>query len=76
MALVDAKVKAGDTNRVEALEAAPESSTNVVDLTELLKRSLKSPANAARPGPAARKTAPQRTSATRKQATKEAAKRA
>jgi DNA end-binding protein Ku len=42
MKLVDAKVKAGDTEQVAALEtAAPaETGNNVYDLTELLKRSL------------------------------------
>jgi DNA end-binding protein Ku len=44
MALVEKKAKAGKTQHVEPLEEAPESAANVVDLTELLKRSLKAPA--------------------------------
>jgi DNA end-binding protein Ku len=44
MALVEKKAKAGKTKHVEPLEEAPASAANVVDLTELLKRSLKSPA--------------------------------
>ncbi|HVZ45975.1 MAG TPA: Ku protein [Ramlibacter sp.] len=41
MKLVDAKAKAGKAEAVEPLEEAPQSgTTNVVDLTELLKRSL------------------------------------
>ena len=55
MKLVDRKIERGDTERVEPLETgtiAPRAS-NVVDLTELLKRSL---ANGARP--AGREPAP------------------
>ena len=42
LALVKRKVKAGKTELVEMPEAAPEAATpsNVIDLTELLKRSL------------------------------------
>ncbi|MCE3269804.1 MAG: kulA [Ramlibacter sp.] len=41
MKLVDAKAKAGDTATVEPLEDAPDAQdSNVVDLTELLRRSL------------------------------------
>ena len=41
MKLVDAKAKAGDTETVEPLEDAPDAQdSNVVDLTELLRRSL------------------------------------
>lgn len=39
-ALVARKVKAGKTETVEPLEAAPEAESNVIDLTELLRRSL------------------------------------
>lgn len=50
MTLVKRKVKAGKTELVETPEAAPEESapSNVIDLTELLKRSL----NGKRGGPA------------------------
>lgn len=40
MKLVEKKVKAGDTEAVEPMEEAPESGGNVVDLADLLKRSL------------------------------------
>jgi DNA end-binding protein Ku len=42
LALVKRKIKAGKTQVVEAPEPAPETSapSNVIDLTELLKRSL------------------------------------
>jgi DNA end-binding protein Ku len=41
MKLVEAKAKAGDTETVEPLEEAPSADdSNVVDLTELLRRSL------------------------------------
>ena len=41
MKLVEAKAKAGDTETVEPLEEAPSAEdSNVVDLTELLRRSL------------------------------------
>jgi DNA end-binding protein Ku len=39
-ALVARKVKAGKTEKVEPLEEAPPEESNVVDLTELLKKSL------------------------------------
>jgi DNA end-binding protein Ku len=64
MAMVKRKVKAGKTELVETPEAAPEDAapSNVIDLTELLKRSLngkrggttKAPAAKARKAPAAR----------------------
>ncbi|KQW54150.1 Ku protein [Variovorax sp. Root411] len=42
MKIVDKKVKAGDTETViQPEEEAPEESSNVIDLTELLQRSLK-----------------------------------
>jgi DNA end-binding protein Ku len=58
MKLVEAKAKAGKTETVEPLEEAPESQgADVIDLTELLKRSLKGGAKAAAPSPApAKKT--------------------
>ncbi len=50
MKLVEAKAHAGKTEQVEKIEASPSTpaSTNVVDLTELLRRSLgkKEPAKA------------------------------
>jgi DNA end-binding protein Ku len=50
MKLVEAKAKAGDTETVEPLEAAPEAQdSNVVDLTELLRRSLGGGRKAAEP---------------------------
>ena len=55
MRLVEKKAAAGGTETVEPLEPAPqERSGDVIDLTELLRRSLKGGAKAA---PAARKTA-------------------
>lgn len=64
MAMVKRKVKAGKTELVETPEAAPEEAapSNVIDLTELLKRSLhgkrggttKAPAAKVRKAPAAR----------------------
>jgi DNA end-binding protein Ku len=62
MKLVEAKAKAGDTETVEPLEAPPDAQdSNVVDLTELLRRSLGGGHKAA---------------ATKKTATKAPAKRA
>jgi DNA end-binding protein Ku len=50
MKLVEAKAKAGDTQTVEPLEEAPEKQgADVIDLTELLRRSLKGGAKAAAP---------------------------
>jgi DNA end-binding protein Ku len=53
MTLVDRKARAGQAKEVQPLEPAPEhgSATNVVDLTDLLRRSLRR--NAARPVKAA-----------------------
>ena len=53
--LVDAKVKAGETEKVPALEseAASDEGATVYDLTEILKRSL---GKRAAPGPAAKGT--------------------
>jgi DNA end-binding protein Ku len=53
MKLVEAKAKAGDTEAVEPLEPAPEAAgAEVIDLTELLRRSLKGGAKAAAHAPA------------------------
>ncbi|HET8745451.1 MAG TPA: Ku protein [Ramlibacter sp.] len=63
MKLVEAKAKAGETATVEPLEEAPPAQgADVIDLTELLRRSLKGGAKPARaPAPApARKTAASR----------------
>jgi DNA end-binding protein Ku len=50
MKLVAAKAKAGETATVEPLEEAPEKQgAEVIDLTELLRRSLKGGAKAAAP---------------------------
>jgi DNA end-binding protein Ku len=71
-ALVAKRVKAGATEKVEAMEAQePGAASNVVDLTALLKQSLgrRKPATAA-PAAAtpARKAAPKKTTAPRKRA--------
>jgi DNA end-binding protein Ku len=64
MKLVEAKAKAGDTETVEPLEEAPEKQgADVIDLTELLRRSLKGGAKAAAPAPAARSAAKASTAA-------------
>jgi DNA end-binding protein Ku len=54
MKLVEAKALAGETESVTRLEPAPESGggTNIVDLTELLKRSLKGGKGAKEAAPA------------------------
>ena len=56
MALVKRKVKAGKTELVEAPEAAPEEAapSNVIDLTELLKRSLNGKRGGTAKAPAAK----------------------
>jgi len=61
MKLVEAKAEAGETEHVTPVEKAPEGGADVIDLTELLKRSLQggrkaAEAPAAAPAPA-RKTA-------------------
>ena len=65
--LVERKLAAGDTRQVTALEDAPQSTgaTNVVDLTELLAKSLagRKPAAKAPAGKTAAKTAAKKTSA-------------
>ena len=56
MKIVQKKVKAGDTETViEPEEDAPEDSSNVIDLTELLQRSLKGGKASRADAPAARK---------------------
>jgi DNA end-binding protein Ku len=58
MKLVDAKAKAGDTEQVAPLEQAPEGQgAEVIDLTELLRRSLRGGAGKEAAPAAARKTA-------------------
>jgi DNA end-binding protein Ku len=54
-ALVNEKLHAGDVQTVEPLESAPEGGapSNVVDLTALLRRSLKEPPRAGHAGPKA-----------------------
>ena len=62
--LVEAKAKAGKTETVEPLEEAPQAQgAEVIDLTELLRRSLKGGAAAKAP---ARKIAPARKAAAKK----------
>ena len=73
MKLVEAKAKAGETATVEPLEEAPAApGAEVIDLTELLRRSLKGSANAppAKAPAAQRKAAPAKTAATRRTGTK------
>jgi len=71
-ALIARKVKAGRTHTVEPFEPALEPASNVVDLTELLRRSLgtKNKSRAAAPAKAPAKTA--RKTAARKTARKTA----
>jgi DNA end-binding protein Ku len=79
MKLVEAKAKAGDTETVEPLEQAPDAQdSNVVDLTELLRRSLGGGHKTASPGKPAAKAkrsasasakAPAKHAAPRKRAT-------
>lgn len=79
MELVDKKVKAGKTETViEPQEEAPEYADNVIDLTELLQRSLKGGAKKAtkassKDKPAAKKSASGKTAA--KAATKSASRK-
>jgi DNA end-binding protein Ku len=55
--LIARKVKAGSTQKVEPIEAAPaEGESNVIDLSELLKQSL----GARKGAPAAKKAAPEK----------------
>lgn len=63
MKLVAAKARAGETASVEPLEEAPEAQgADVIDLTELLRRSLKGGAKAA-PAPAAARSSGAKTRA-------------
>ena len=56
MKIVEKKVKAGDTETViQPEEEAPEEASNVIDLTELLQRSLKGGGSTKTKAPAARK---------------------
>lgn len=71
MGLVEKKVKAGKTETVlEPQEESPAYADNVIDLTELLQRSLKGGKKAA---PAAKKAASGKTAAKKTAATKTAA---
>jgi DNA end-binding protein Ku len=81
MALVEKKVQAGQTEKVvqiEAEEAAPSKGAEIIDLAELLKRSLRGGDSAERSGPvrraAARKSA-SKSRASAKPASKSSAKR-
>jgi DNA end-binding protein Ku len=82
MKIVQKKVKAGDTETViQPEEEAPEESSNVIDLTELLQRSLKGGTKTAKAGAPASKKAGAKTAAksggaARKTAAKKAAPRA
>ncbi|TFY97686.1 non-homologous end joining protein Ku [Ramlibacter humi] len=62
MKLVHERAKSGETEHVEAVEKAPEGGADVIDLTELLKRSLRGGGNAAE-APAAKKAAAHKTAA-------------
>jgi len=65
--LVEAKAKAGKTETVEPLEEAPErQGAEVIDLTELLRRSLKGEGKPAARKHAAAKKAPARKAAAKK----------
>lgn len=68
--LVAKRVKAGKTKEVEPMEEAAEPASNVVDLSELLKRSLRQRKPSARSGTAAKAAvkAPARKAAARKRA--------
>ncbi len=66
MKLVAAKAKAGDTETVEPLEEAPESQgADVIDLTELLRRSLRGGGTAAAPAKKPARTAAKKSSSSR-----------
>lgn len=72
MKIVEKKVKAGDTATVvQPEEEAPSGGADVIDLTELLARSLRS---GKRTPPAAKKRAAKKSTASRKTAHKPAAK--
>lgn len=66
MKLVAAKAKAGDTETVEPLEDAPESQgADVIDLTELLRRSLRGGGTAAASDKKPARTAAKKSSSSR-----------
>jgi DNA end-binding protein Ku len=74
MKLVEAKARAGDTEEVAPLEEAPQhQGADVIDLTELLRRSLK---GGAADKPAARKTATRKPATHKTAARKSAARKA
>lgn len=76
MKVVEAKAKAGDKSTVEPLEEAPEAQgADVIDLTELLRRSLKGGAKAAAPAPAAKRATGSRSRAPEERAVAAAAPR-
>ncbi len=77
MKLVEAKARAGETETVSKVEAEPSAQrgADVIDLTELLKRSLQG-SKAAAPAPASAKKAPVAKSPARKTATRPAGKKA
>jgi len=79
MGLVEKKVKAGKTETVlEPQEESPAYADNVIDLTELLQRSLKGgkkAAPAAKKAPAAKQSAPRKTAAKKTSASKTPAKK-
>jgi len=69
MKLVEAKAKAGETATVEPLEEAPEAQgADVIDLTELLRRSLRGGTKTASAGSHSPSPAPARKTAARKPA--------
>jgi DNA end-binding protein Ku len=73
MKIVEKKVKAGDTETViQPEEEAPEEASNVIDLTELLQRSLKGGGSAKAKAPAARKRGAKTTAKTTTKATTKA----
>ena len=79
MKIVEKKVKAGDTETViEPEEEAPQENANVIDLTELLQRSLKSSKGGATKGNAkdAKDETRARQTATKAPAAKKAARKA
>jgi DNA end-binding protein Ku len=71
MKLVEAKAEAGETEHVTPVEKAPEGGAEVIDLTELLKRSLQGGGRKAAQAPA---PAPARKTAARKSEEKAVAK--
>lgn len=78
MKLVETKAKAGDTHAVEKMEEAPQATgkgADVIDLTELLRRSLQGGGKAAAKPPV-EDTAPARKATAKKAAAKKAPARA